>query len=435
MTPLSRLKLSSGFVVRLFKSGAPAAISTTLALLLPILGRFYLNDEQYAAWALIATIATIGLLIDFGGPSLAVRIAGAGPISNKRLFVLGGLSGACSLIVGIAAALVWPVYSAHIALEPPVGMQAMLLLTGVGSALRSVLIVLAAIALGRERFVSRASNLLLQVAIQCGVAWTLLAAGVGVAAMPMSILASCIPLLPIYLYDFRAGERKHQCKEPAFAFGASRIDFMSEVKIFMAARGVASFISLAFTQVDRWLIALSADANFVANYDLAARIAVIPKTALLTLGLGFVHEAARLRLRNEVGAVLRKAYIVSLIVVVAGSVGTLAVGYLAFRQFGDQGDPLFMLLLTLLISSNAAHAMTAPGVLIMTGLGKPQFELVYLVPAAITGTAAGGAAVMASSVWGTALAISGSLLLWSILFSLWVPRAVVRGNFKLAAAK
>ncbi|MGC5257537.1 hypothetical protein ACPXCG_14380 [Gordonia sp. DT218] len=301
----------------------------------------------------------------------------------------------------------------------------MLILTGVGGALRSGLVVLAAIALGRERFLSRGVNLIAQAALQSVSLWLLLEVGVGVAAIPTSMLVSGLPLLAWYLRDFTRTEDARSSGELAMNDSAiASIDFAAEIKRFATTRGAAATISLGFTQFDRWIVAVNSTSTFLANYDLAARFAVIPKTALLTLGLGFVHEATRDLRTRGIENLAKRSNRIGIGITGAGCIGALALSFLFVRISNVNGLGVFFCLLVVLLICNSVHAMTAPPVLILTGMGKPEYELVYLVPSAITGVIGIVVSLYYSSAWGVTLSIWLSLAAWSAIFISVAPRLI-----------
>ena len=390
-------------------------------MLVPLLGRAYLDDVEYSCWALIATIGTVGLLVDMGAPSLAVRLATQNAATNRRVILMCAISAAPTVIIGVVAVLMWPQYMmiSHLTAIPH--MQLLLALAAIGGASRSALVIYASLALGAEDFKFRSFLLTVQALVNCGLVWLLLATGSGVVAYPLAAIVSSVILLPpACMYWLRNRTRRH-----AWADSGESLSFRSEILRFVYARGIGAILGLSLTQLDRWAIGLVGNSAFLSDYDLAARFAVIPKTALLTLGLGFVHEAARIRDGNLM-PLYRRLNIVTCVMLLIGALGATLFALLYFALVGVDPEKQYWILYLILIVAYSAHATTAPGVLILTGLGMPRYELYYLVPAFVCSLLSTVYFVIHRSDWGVAISISGSLAFASIVFALWVKLPISR---------
>lgn len=414
--------------LRLAKGGGPAAGATAVMMLVPLLGRAYLDDNMYAAWSLIASVGTVGLLIDMGAPGLTVRLAALGEINKRRIAVLVAVSAMPSLVVGGVAAAVWPIYDSHSELGQVPHMQAMLGVTAVAGALRSALVVQASWALGNEYFLTRAAILAGQALLSIGTVWALLSTGAGISSYPLSSLLSCSAVLLIVVLQrvLRVTVTGPRCARTHYKANQLTVSFRSELAAFASTRGLAAILGLGLTQLDRWIVGAVATSSFLADYDLAARFAILPKTALLTLGLSFVHESSRRDSARSLKRLLKTLYNTSACILVlgCGMSALLMAAYLwAFRI--TTSDTYWWLYVVLLLSA-CLNALTAPGTLILAGLGQPKYELYYLIPAFVAASLGATFFIVLESTWGVVCSLAAAVAVPSAFYTVWISKPIAK---------
>jgi O-antigen/teichoic acid export membrane protein len=392
---------------RLAAGAIPAGLSTAVVAFLPFAGRFFLDDDMYAVWALLATVGTVGLVFDFGAPALATRVSAQSSVSRRQALGLAFMSASGSILVGVLASAFWPLYVKLTELPDVEHMQILLLAVGLGSGLRSVVTVGCGLALGQARFLIRGAMLLVQAIVQFLVTVALLAFGSALMSMVIGQFISALIALCIAGVSLRTEE----LERPA------AVNMRDEALKFLRARGVAAVIGLSFTQLDRWIVGVVATPSFLATYDIAARLASIPKIIVLTLGLSYLFEAARSSHSvKELASLLRKLVSVNAAILAASFAGCVLL--ILLWEYLEPGfaSPTFVWLFVLLGVANFVNAMTAPGVMVLTGRGHPEVELFYLVPSVVLSSLAVIPALITGNVWAAAVGLSAPLTLGSLAF-------------------
>lgn len=402
---------------RLAAGAIPAGISTAVVAVLPFAGRFFLDDNTYAIWALLATVGTVGLVFDFGAPALATRAAARSAVSRRQALGLSAMSASGSVLIGCVAAGVWPIYVSLTQLPEVPGMQLLLLAVAFGSGLRSIVTVGCGIALGQGRFVLRGVVLLTQAMLQIGITFLFLATGAGLISMIWGQLISAV--VSVSIVGLSTGT--------IAGVESVAVGLRAEALRFLRARGVAALIGLSFTQLDRWIVGLVATPSFLATYDVASRLASIPKIIILTLGLSYVLEAARTsHTARELQALLRKLLIVNSVLLGLSFGGCALLVAVVERFQPGLVSPTFMWLFLMLGIVSFANSMTAPGVMVITGRGHPEMELTYLIPSFVVSLLALVPALMFGSVWAVALSLAIPLTIGSVWFVLAQNRLLGR---------
>lgn len=351
-------------------AGLPNLLAAALLISAPLLGRIYLSTEEYALWALVATVATVSLVLDFGAPAYVMRSIARGASASRAIRHGVLLSVGGSLGFGVLACVAWPFYVQVSGLQASdVNMRWLLLGAGIASGARAAFVVITSAQLALDDKVRRGVLILAQAALQVGLVWLLLDAGVGVAsfvaAMLLSSLVSCAAaLLLVRHVDPRL--------EGDVAPG--------ELRAFVSYRTLATVLGMALTQGDRWVLGVVASPTTLANYDTAARLASVPRVIAINLSVVLVVEAAtragagpRLRTLHRRAVGIVGIAIAVALAVVAGSAAMLDT-VLGFALIGSW--PMFLGIL----AWYGANALTAPTTLIAAGTGRPQAELRYLVP-------------------------------------------------------
>lgn len=352
---------------RLMLGGLPAVVSAGLAAVVPLTGALFLSQDAYATWALVTTLSTIFLLFDFGAPALATKLAAEGSLNRHALVGVISLTATPPLVLGALAAAIWYPYanaSGLSAYEPAV-VIASILIVAVGCALRSAASVFAAISLGRRHYANRAM-ILVAGALASAVAtvWALWA-GIGLLALGLGVIANGVVGIALSMVLER------RLDESGVDVAVARL-----IRRFFISKGAATLLGLVITQLDRWALGLAGDASLLATYDLATRVIQIPKIALLALLVGLVAEAA-----TTSGSALRRLWSrstgLTVAVFVAAQVVCLPTALFLSASSGVRG---YWPLVVGVAVAQLALTSTIPTTLILSGEGRPERELLYLVP-------------------------------------------------------
>jgi O-antigen/teichoic acid export membrane protein len=357
---------------RLIKGGLPTIVGSGVAALVPLSGSFFLSDNDYSIWALAATLSTIFIIFDFGTTSLSTKLAAERRVSRATLFRLMAITGASPLIIGAVVAVIWPTYTSAANLAGASGRDGYTLLATVaaGTILRSFGVVYASLALGRHHYRNRAAIVLVGSIAQAIVTVTMLATGVGFLSLGWGILIGGA----IQVITGFALERKTDSVTTDLEVGKLII-------MFVKNKGLGTLLGLTATQLDRWALGLTGNHALLTDYDLATRFATMPKIALLAFGAGLVSEAAASKDPKSTVALLRTSFRTTALLYVAGSVFTIGAGAILLTS-RDAGTVALLVLFTVALA-HGFNSLTIPSGLILTGLGRPDFELRYLWPLAI----------------------------------------------------
>lgn len=359
-------------VGRLLKGGAGAFIASIALLMLPTVGAFFLEPSDYVLWALLATVITAAMVLDFGGGALVQHAVAAGVVTRKILLRAIALAAFGSLSVGVPATLLWEPVSSRLLAPTESAPIALILVSTVGSAMRSAIVVVAAKLLAERRFRRRAFVLIGQAVSQVLSTVVLLLLDTGLWALPLGLTLSTGPWLIACLFE---ALRNLPYDHPSARYISTGL--------FATSRGASAVISLVMTQGDRWILALVANAELIQAYDLAARFALMPKAVVTTFLVGLVGEGVHLK-GAAAGALLNRAISIAgraLGVLSALAVaGAFLVGYLVEGRL----SATYISIALAIVAWSAIHGLTAPVTLILTGRGRPDLELRYLIPCLVS---------------------------------------------------
>lgn len=365
---------SDRLAVRLLKGGLPGVAASAVNSFVPLLGSLFVSTSEYAVWALGATLATIFVVFDFGSPSLATKLASSEQLTRAvsvRLFLI---SMSPPLLLGLVSVLVWPIYSQHagLALIPLEQVALMFAMVAAGCALRGIGLVYAASALGAGRFTRRGVILIGGATVQVLATVVSLLYGLGINSLGMGILCSGIAQASLgFLVEYRCLSRV-----AGGDFSAREINRL--ILLFLRAKGLVTLLGLGITQLDRWAVGLIGSPKLLAQYDIATRILVMPKVALVAVAVGLIAEGSRSKTRSETMSVLARSE--KLLAVAAFAMLAPAVGIAMVMQSHIETAMSIAVLTGLVAVAHLANSFTIPSVFILTGLGRPDLELRYLVP-------------------------------------------------------
>jgi O-antigen/teichoic acid export membrane protein len=364
---------SAALLHRLIRGGTPAIIAGLMTAAVPLIGSAYLSTSSYSLWALAGTLSTLLIVLDFGSNSLATKLSSTASLSPRILVLLAAITAVPSVLLGGFAVAVWPIYTKAAQVGVPQETALVTLsMVALGTAMRSIGSLFAAISLGRAHYKRRAAILLSGAVAQLATTYcaiehlrTPTALGIGM------IVSGLIQILAGVLLE----------NPKRMAGDESPLAISQLVWRFVRAKGFATLLSLLLTQLDRWAIGLAASDRFLATYDVVARLVLMPKVALLSIVAGLVAEAAR---STDLDAAQRLAFEIKKLSVASAGVVALCCSILLLAGHQLLPEPeSFVLISILLTAAHTSHGLTAGLTGILTGLSKPHAELLYLVPASV----------------------------------------------------
>jgi O-antigen/teichoic acid export membrane protein len=361
-------------MLNMFRSGQGNLIGFLPATLLPFFARYEIGATPYAMWALLATVGTVATTLDFGGSTLLAARLGhtrAGALYRRSLLLsLGG----SALITALALAL-WLMLTAlgrapAEAVEGAVGVATMGLSTG----LRSVINLDASVALVQRRYAMQTVVYASQAFGQAALAVALVLAGLGWWALPVSsCIASTCVIASFYQW------RRVQLRR----LDSPRHRDDENIRSFAVSRTTGGLLLLAITQGDRWLVGSIASHGLLAEYDLAARAAALPRFIVAAISNVVLPqrarrehsspEAARLLYRRAQAVAASVSGAVSLLVLFAALVA-VPLARITWSAVG---------LVLLLLVGNGINALTVTGAMFVNAQLRPDRELPYLYLAGV----------------------------------------------------
>ena len=374
--------------IRLLQGGLPAILASGVASLVPLLGSVYVSTTEYAIWALGATLSTIFIVFDFGSPSLATKLASTDQLTRSASIKLSFISLIPPLVLGIVAVVVWPWYGRQAGLDglSDSTVLPLFILIAVGCALRSVGLVYAASALGSGSYARRGLILIGGASVNLASTLLCLTAGMGVQSLGYGVLSAgfvqaVLGLTLGYRMLPSTSLSRHVSREVDRLIG-----------LFLRSKGLVTLLGLGITQLDRWAVGLIGNPHLLAQYDIATRVLVMPKVALVAIAAGLIAEGGRAKAHGHVSELLRKS---ELLLYVVSPIATIAAGAFAIlMQLSLEPAMNIWILTGVLSAAHLANMMTIPSVYILTGMGRPDFELRYLIPLASITTAVYGASII-----------------------------------------
>ncbi|WP_313405242.1 hypothetical protein [Aeromicrobium sp.] len=404
---------------RLLLGGLPAVFATGLASFTPLLGLGYLNASTYQVWALASVLFTVFLVFDFGAPVLATKLASESSLTRRAFSALTLLSVAVPIGLGLVALILWPAYARAADISDSLTGEFVVTLAWVtaGSVLRSVGSLFAASALGGDRFSARALILVLGSATQAIATLVALESGAGLHSLGIGLFAGGVVQTFVGLVT--------ECRHLVPGVVQDN-QVMVLIGRFFRAKSATAVLGLTVTQLDRWALGLvAASPSFVVAYDVAARVGMMPKIALLALSAGTVSEVSRLRTRDAVTDLYRTLLRGTMALSILGAVGAVAV-VACISLWGDGTSSLGLAVLIAIpvCLGHAIHCWTIPGVNTVSALGSPRYELLYMIP---LGVLTFGVYLVAAATHSVTLFVMGwSLVLGasSAMFAWRTPRFI-----------
>ncbi len=392
---------------RLLHTGLPLLVTSATMVLIPVIARQYLDDGDYAVWALLLTVIVSAGLLDLGG-SAYVQSLGFGRRTTPRQYLtaIALAAGGAALVAGVAAGLIGVVL-------PRMGVQAsapevhlLVLACGLAAVVRGAVQVMLARLQIAERFTLRSTTAVLQAAVQVCTCWLLLARGYGLWSLAGGILAgSALALLTAHLALVLRPDRLSPTRVHA------------PVARFAFYRTTATVLGILSSQGDRWVLAAVAAPAFLADYDLALRFALVPLGVVGAMVAGIIAEAPAtapgVDRRRLVDRYTRRVAAIIAVLSVLDVGAVLVLGALGVVPISGQ----LLGILGMALVWSGANALTAPTTFAFVGIGQPQRELLYAAPTLACLGLAWALAIAVQTPWlvpvGALMAITG----WSLWFT------------------
>ncbi|WP_157647324.1 oligosaccharide flippase family protein [Actinomycetospora chiangmaiensis] len=419
-------------LARTMALGALGPALTFVALFaLPLGAAALLSTTEFAMWTVLSTITTISVTLDLGGTALVMarwRLERRGPLLRRAAV----LSGAGSVLVGVVAAIAFVPFSrtaAAAAFTFVEGLAAIGLVT-VGCTVRSAVTVLAQAALSDGRFRARtvlfttqafgAAVLALALAAVTGSAW----------ALPLGwSAASTLTFAGGLVWTLRSDLLRGGPTVAALPDGAHR------VSRFAWARTGETVLSSLLVQSDRWIVGALGGPHVLAAYEIAARLASMPKFLSFQLAPAVagqaVESAVVARRPAEVRAVLRRGLAVCAAAMLAASVA-FTVGYPLAAAFThvDVVWPVFAAMLV----AYFLYGLTSPVTVVGISVDRPAIDVPFLLLALVGAAAATAAAFATGDVAIYVVGNLAALTVGALWFFRYAPATVAARARALAVA-
>lgn len=373
-------KIMPSHILKLFGRMTSAAtgplVSFLVLLALPLCGAALLPTDQFAIWTILSTITTVALSLDFGG--VALTSARFGTNSPAKLILqASALSSIGSLAVGLVSALLWIPYSATAAADAfsfEEGLAA-IGLCSLASIFRSTLAVLAQACLHLEKPKVRMFLTAGQAFLCFAVAFGILLISPSAWALPVGWAISSSAVLAVGLLwmglsgAFRYAPHVHG-------------GFETSTFSFVWSRTVASLLGAAFLQGDRWIIGAVAGPEFLAAYEVAWRVAVLPRFLIQNLAIAISGDAGKIfrTTPRKLKAILFNTTMICIVVAIL-SCGVVSLFYFAFAQ--NLNVRLLPVEYVVLLVAFTIYGITAPLSFLAIAIGLPSLDIPYLVLTAV----------------------------------------------------
>jgi O-antigen/teichoic acid export membrane protein len=175
---------------------------------------------------------------------------------------------------------------------------------------------------------------------------------------------------------------------------------------FVWSRTLASLLGSAILQGDRWVVGAIAGPEFLAAYEVAWRVAVLPRFLVQNLAIAVSGDAGHIYRMDprKIRALLFNSTMISLIVCAIAS-GFVSIFY--FGVTGILGVASLPAVYFMLLGAFAVIAISAPLSFIAVAIGLPSLDIAYLIFTSVVSASAG---LLAFSFHSELLFITGNAL-------------------------
>ena len=404
---------------RLWDGAVGPLLSFVALFALPVLGAVVLDDRNFAFWALLSTIATVALSIDFGGVSL-VTVRFYSEPRGKLLLKSAALSASGALAIGCVACIVWIPFR-HTALGqsiPAPAAIAAILTMSVASAIRSALMVVAQAALIASKLALRNAAIAGHALIAAVTTSVLLFSTHSFWALPLGWLVSGVLVMCVVLpWAWRT--RRYESAE-------SVIVQPFKWRQYAGLRTLSTITASVYLNADRWIVTALGGPVLLATYEVAWRFAALPRFLVQNLAVRVGADTSSLGRSDEkqLATLLRGS---TLIAAVAGlsSCAPVVAAYWAFISFTglEPHWPMFLAMLVAFTVFSVATPLSLSG----AAVGNAWIDIPYAAGAL---AASGVLAIVAAHLERPGIFIFGYLavLVTGVCcFFLYAPALVRRG--------
>jgi O-antigen/teichoic acid export membrane protein len=415
-----RLRTPVTLTLRMARAAAGPLVSSLALFALPLCGAIFLTSTEYAFWAILASVSTVALSLDFGGVSLLTARYFAerrGPLIVRAT----ALSVAGSLLITIGSCLVWALFYSHTALGstvPELSALGALATIGIAAALRSALMVIAQAALlsnsHRLRDFSTAGHAIIAAIVTIVV----LIVMKSYWALPLGwLVAGVIVLLPAALWtrSMLQGE-------------SYTPNLHQEIRVgrYATLRTIATILGSVLFQCDRWIIGAIGGAQILAVYDITWRFANMPRFLSQNLATRIGADTAAMRSADIAHArrMLGATTSVLSIITVSASLAMAAL-YWGFTYFSHHGSN-WVLFIAMCVAFGLV-GMTAPLSTTGVAVGKGGIDLPNLTFCVALTCVFAIIAGQTNFVWLFVYGYLGTLSVGAAIYFAYAPRAVIAG--------
>lgn len=389
--------------------------SIPILFFLPVVGTLMLTAHEFAVWAILNSVASIAVSVDFGGAVYAATYARSSERLGPTIWTSGLMSAVGAAVVTLVSLVIWIPYS-HTDAASGWSLRAGLValaIVGLASVLRGFVAVVANAALAIADYRSRNLLMVGQSVLMVAVALLMLAIYRSAWALPVAMLVSSAVALavctPLCLNAFHAALRRGEI-DPGVEVRRSGMAFASQ-------RTVAAVLSSVLLQGDRWVIGAIGGAEFLAAYEIVARLASAPRVLAQSVTASLLSDAEPARAQGTLPELRRGA---------ARLVTLVAVGSAAAVFFGFAGAATLGLVTVsaALIAVPASLSFAVQGRSAVTssigiGLGRPGVDIPVLSVMLVGVAGMWATAAAMHNVW---VAVIGSAVVIVIATLIYINR-------------
>ncbi len=378
-------------LVRMLRGAAGPLVGAVALFALPLAGAALLDTESFAFWAILSSISTVALSLDFGGVALLTARFHA-ERRRRLVLVAGALSALGAVIVGLVACMAWLLYT-NTDMGRSVPLQVALTAIGamaLASAVRSILMVYAQAALIVEDQLLRNLTTAGQALLASVITIVVLAIWHTYWALPLGwLLSGLIVLVPtVWMGDTRLKLREFQ---PTI-----HQDF--RLTSFASVRTLSTLLGAASQQGDRWVVGAIGGPTALAAYEIAWRFAMLPRFLVqnLTIRVGAdsasMMHADKEKLHRLVSLSVRLGTVVTVVASAA-----VAAGYGTY--IGLLGAEPEWLLLAAMLCAFGALGIVSPFSFTGAALGRGGIDIPYLALILIASITVAVISALNGDVW------------------------------------
>lgn len=402
---------------RMLAGGVGPLASLPVLFLLPLLGALLLESSEFAIWAILNSVASIAVALDFGGATYAATVSRS---TNRIGYVVwkgGGVSAIGAVVITLVSVGIWIPYSQTEAASAWTLMSgaAALVVIGLAAVLRGFVAVAANAALAVGDYRSRNFLLLGQSAAMVLIAVAVMLIWDSAWALPVAMLASCALVLaigiPVLLSSFA------RYRESVY-LDARSVTADTSIRTFATQRTVATMFSSALLQGDRWVVGAVGGAEFLAVYELVARMSSAPRVVAQSVTASLFSDAGPAFTRGSLPQLRSTAARLVMLVIGATVLATVVflIGLVLLNQL-RWSDLLLAVPLLIGFVATARSAVTSS---IGIGLGRPGIDIPVLSVMLGLVLIAWAAALLLQDVW---VAVWGAAVVSTIATVVYVAIA------------